>query len=1618
MNRYERTCRYQVRGSRRTSIRLVCELLESRELLSTFVVSNTSDGAVPVANSLRWAIDQVNADSTSDTIQFAIPGSGIQSIGLSSALPPIVNSVVIDGTSQPKYKGAPLIQLDGSALGPGSDGLILSAGQSTVKGLAVVGFSGSAIVVNAPGGDVIAANDLGVTAAGGQASANGTGITVNSSSSNTIGGPAGQANVISGNSGNGIVIQTGSSSADGTFILGNLIGTNPSGLGPIANGGAGIVVAGGSNTQIGLPGTGYGNVVSGNLGAGIVVSGTAAGTAMENNLVGIGVDGETPLGNGGDGILVDGASGTAIGGSDLNDSNIIGSNLQNGIETLAGSGAVLVTDNAIGTDVTGTLRLGNRQNGVQLASSSNTIGGSAGGASNTIDYNGSGLVGAGVQLVGSVNQNEILSNSMFGNAGLGINLGDGPTPNHAVGTPGPNNYQNYPVLTLTQSDGTTTTISGSLYSTPNTNFLLQFFSTPTADYTGYGQGKVQIGSDDVLTDSNGNVTFTVPIDAGSIPGQYVSATATDPSGNTSEFAQDVRVQGIANLSLTASGTPNPVAAGGELTYSLTVSNTGNQAAIGVMLADQLPSGVSFVSSSATQGYVFSSSGGLVTANLGTLPAGSSATLTILVVTSASTIGTLTDSASVSAQGNPAPPAESASVTTTVLASADLSVLLTASPNSVLAGGQLTDSITVANGGPQAASGVIVTLPLGSGVSLVSAEPSQGSVTTTGGQVVVNLGSLAASTEATVTVIVEPTVAGTLSQSATVTGTSLDPNPTNNTSTVTTQVVAASDLDVDVAASVGTAIFGEEFQYSVSVSDIGPSTATAVVLTNTLPAGVSFVSALAGSWGTPVYDTGVLTLSIASLTPGTTATMTINVTPTATPGTVITDSAAATAQQTDPNPASSSAILPIVIQGISDLSIAATAQPASVYVGQNVTYTISASNDGPDLEPDATLTCPIPAGASFVSASETTGGVASVANGLMTANVGPLAVGATADVSVVLTPLAAAAGMFSASFSIQGQSQDLNLSNNTVKPSVSVTPAADLALAISGGSVPPTVQADWTYTLTVANLGLSDATGVTAVSTLPPNVTFISATSSQGPAPVVQNGVISEALGGIAAGQAVTISVVVMPVSVGSIPLSASVSGAQFDPNLRNNQVTTSVSVFPSVNLNVLLDTTTPMVVAGQAMDFQATVSNTGPNPATNVVLSLPMGPNLVYDTSAASVGTSEWNAGTALFLLGTLNPGSQATVNVVATPQMPGAITQIASATSTERQLVPADATATATATVLESPGILQFSSPSYAVAETSGSAYLTVTRTGGSRGAVTVNYQTVPVNATPGLDFNSTSGTLSFAAGQTSAVIQVPVLADPWDDHNELVNVVLSSPGGGASIGAVSAAQLTIIDVDPKVTPVHVTQLSWTGSAQAITSVVLTFDSPLNPADATSASNYVMNAQSAGNPTITFSSINYSLANRTVTLVPSAPLASGVFYQLMVMGTGATGIHDLAGNPLAGTTNGAAGTNYVTTFGQGTKLQYVDNTGNQVTLKLTGPGYVEDVLDSTRKGVVLTVIGEVPRRTSLSGSLRKVRGSSGRTNLGAIRGLGKFGDVRVTLKSPTFLVNQYPFQLKGRGSL
>jgi len=1593
--------------------------MERRQLLSTYVVTNTTDNAS--ANSLRWAILQVNSDSTADTIQFDIPAGGVQTIQLTSPLPSIVHSVLIDGTTESGYQGTPLIVVDGSKAGTGSNGLVLPAGGNTVCGLALVGFSGSAIVLNSLGGNVVEGNFLGVNASGNVADPNGEGISIVGSSANTIGGgSSATANVISGNKGNGIQIETGSTDASNNMIEGNLIGTTADGLSPLGNQLSGVLITGVSGNQIGLPGKGLGNIISGNIGPGIQLTSGASATVIQNNTIGVATDGKTAVGNGGDGILLQDAPNTVIGGTDQGEGNVIGCNQGNGIN-ISGGTAALVSGNFIGTDLTSTYELGNLTNGVNLASSSNTIGGTAGGSGNVIDFNGSGSTGSGVQLVGNVNQNAILSNSIYENAGLGINLGNGPTPNHPPGSTGPNNYQNYPVLSLAQSDGTSTTIQGTLSAAPNTLYLLQFFSSPTKDSTGFGQGEVLVGSLQVTTDATGNVSFTAPVSQATAPGQYISATATDPSGNTSEFCLDVVTQGQINLVVSGTAAPSSVLAGGQVTYTIDVSNQGNLDAHQVMLSDQLPSGITVVSATLSQGYVNPASpNGQINAILGTVPAGTTVTATIVVQTGANSVGTITDTATVSSQEfDPTPSKETISLTSTVLAASDLSMALSGNPNPVLIGADVNFVMTISNLGPDTANGVTASLPLGSGFVYVSASATVGTVSYTGGQVGFALNDLGVNSQAVVIVVAQALTVGELSETATVSSQAQDPNPANNSATTTIQVNPASDLAVSITASSSPVAPNIGFSYNVNVINNGPSDGNGIVVTDTLPAGVTFVSATSDQNVTPTQSNGVVTLTLTTLKLGASANLTIDVIPIAAPGSNLIDWASVSSQQADPNPSNNTATLSTPVVGTSDLEISALAGSTSVYAGQNLTYTISVSNLGPDDEPDAVVTSQLPADVQFVSASTSLGGTPSLTQGgLLTADLGALPMGQSAVVTLVVTAEAATAETLTTEFSVQGQNVDPVPSNNNATVSVSVVPSADLAIVISPPKSAYATVAS-TYTLTVANLGPSDATGVSVLSTLPTNLIFISAASSQGLTPTDQAGVISANLGELDPGHSATVTLVLQPsATTGTIVLPASVSGDEFDVNLANNQTSATVSVGPAVNLAVSLVPMPQTVLSGHDLTFVASVTNAGPSTASYVVLTFPLGDGQVFGSSSTTQGSSGFSSGQLTANLGALNPGSSATVTVVAIPSTPGNITQSTSVTSSEYQINPLSATATATATVLESAGVFQFSSATYADAETAGVAILPVYRLDGSLGPASVSYQTVAVNATPGLDFTPTAGTLSFASGQTTAMIQVPILADPWDNHDEFVNVVLQSPTAGASLGSLSTASLRIIDVDPDYTPPEISQLSWTGTAQAITSVTLSFTEPLNPTFAANLLNYSLIDLGAGNRAISLYAPVYNATNDTVTLVPTAPLADNQFYQIQILGNGPTAIRDLAGNLLDGAENGSAGTNYVASFAQGNKLQYVDNAGNQVTLKLTGPGYLDQIRDSTGEGESLTIMGGVAKRTTLSGSIKKSKGKSGRTNLGVIQGLGSFGAIRVNLPSPPFYVRQFPFMKRGRGVL
>jgi CSLREA domain-containing protein len=350
-------------------------------------------------------------------------------------------------------------------------------------------------------------------------------------------------NVISGNGTNGIDIW--SANTTGNTVTGNLIGTKASGMAALGNVGMGIIVGGGAhdNTICGTT-PDERNVISAND-VGIAINeydGTPHDIEVIGNYIGTDVNGTGPLGNVHEGVVIAYSPDNIIGGLSLGEWNVISANGGSGVaingDTSTGNA---VEANYIGTNDSGD-DLGNGGPGVGINNASdNTI------QENTIAFN----AGVGVGMIGDAEAtqgNEITENYIYQNDGLGIDLGDdGITPNDPnAGDPdsGPNGFQNFPVLTsATSAMEESTTISGSFNSTPDTDFTLEFFYSDlyACDPSGNGEGENPLGSTVVHTNGSGHASFTVEFGFTVPWGEVITATATDPLGNTSEFSNCVTV---------------------------------------------------------------------------------------------------------------------------------------------------------------------------------------------------------------------------------------------------------------------------------------------------------------------------------------------------------------------------------------------------------------------------------------------------------------------------------------------------------------------------------------------------------------------------------------------------------------------------------------------------------------------------------------------------------------------------------------------------------------------------------------------------------------------------------------------------------------------------------------------------------------------------------------------------------------------------------------------------------------------------------------------------------------------------------------------------------------------
>lgn len=576
------------------------------------------------------------------------------------------------------------------------------------------------------------------------------------------------------------------------------------------------------------------------------------------------------------------------------------------------------------------------------------------------------------------------------------------------------------------------------------------------------------------------LTLTGHIPAGTQSGTTFTNTATVSGSNDQSNENDQAFTSLtvssADVSVTKTG-PASVTAGSTATYTVTVANAGPDVAIDVTLTDNLPPGTTFASLTqdngpiATCGTPLAGTNGQITCTWPSLALSQSAQFTLVVNSASAT--SIPNTATVSSQsfdGNTSN--NTSTVTTTVAQVADLSVTKGNGPGGMVAGTNASYIISVGNGGPSTATSVQLTDVLPANTTLVSFSQTSGPTfnCTTGPTITCTIASFSPGASAAFTLVVtvaSSTPNGTLiSNTANISSAAADPTPGNNSSTTSASTVATS-ADVSVTKSGPTAVApGTDITYSVTVANSGPSDAAAVQLSDTLPAGTTFVSGTQLNGPTfnctypPAGAPGSITCTIPSLVSGASAmfSFVFHVAPTAT-GT-ITNTASVSSTTADPNPGNGSATTsPAVISpATTDVRITKSVSGARFSAGSEVTYTIVATNNGPAVATNVVVTDILPAGTTFVSATPTQGSCSGTTT--VTCNAGILLSGGNVTITLVVQ-LPFVLGSVSNTATVTSDNADSNPTNNSATaaldvtseiPSLSPLALALLAMALGGVSL--------------------------------------------------------------------------------------------------------------------------------------------------------------------------------------------------------------------------------------------------------------------------------------------------------------------------------------------------------------------------------------------------------------------------------------------------------------------------------------------------------------------------------------------------------------------------------------
>ncbi|MCC6856557.1 MAG: DUF11 domain-containing protein [Microbacteriaceae bacterium] len=731
-----------------------------------------------------------------------------------------------------------------------------------------------------------------------------------------------------------------------------------------------------------------------------------------------------------------------------------------------------------------------------------------------------------------------------------------------------------------------------------------------------------------------------------------------------------------------------VTPGQTYTYTLTVTNNGNIAATGVTIDDTLPAGIEFDSCSD------SCDSSALPAVTWTLPgsiagAGGQATVTLTVQVTdpaASGLESITNVATVADDGtngaDPTPGNNTDDDTDTLDAAPILDVAKDDGETERDAGETFDYTITVSNTGDQAATGVTVTDTLPDALSAVScpATPTPCTIDAGAGTVTWNVGdlnggapgALGSSVTLTLTVLVDDLPSGvddfTNSVRAVDDGTNTGGVPVEDTDTDTDTVNAEPDLQVTKTDNETTVQPGDTLTYDIVITNVGTQAATGVSVTDTLPAGVTFVSCSAScddtalptlTWTSLVEDVAGSPADPLAFDAGGQATLTVVVTvddPATSGLDTLTNSVTVADDGTngaDPTPGNNSDDDVDTLDAAPDLQITKTDGVESVTDGQSVTYQITFSNVGNQDALGVVITDTLAAATSFASCSN---GCDSSAAPTISWNVGDLAPGdgGTYTITVdVADPVPAGTRTIVNNVTITDDGTngpDSDPTNNDDDDTD--TYGIDLAVTKTDGQTTAIPGEDLTYTITVTNNGPTTITEFTLDENLPDALNFVTFIPSAGDYDPVTG--LWTGIGDFAESDTLTLTVsgTVSADATGSLVNSVTVTPPTDVPDTdpTNNDADDTDTLDPRSNLAITKTISQETVARGDNATFTISVTNRGPSTAVGIVVTDPLPSALNFVGAAGTDWTCTHASGTVTCELGVpLVVGGTASFELVAT---------------------------------------------------------------------------------------------------------------------------------------------------------------------------------------------------------------------------------------------------------------------------------------------------------------------------------------------------------------------------------